>query len=313
MLYRHIKTDILLLKGGIFMEIRVLKYFLSVANYESISQAAKALHITQPTLSRQIMELEKELGTTLFSRGKRSKKIVLTPDGLLLKKRAQEIVDLADKTKAQFDPKNSYTSGDVYIGGGETKAMSVVARASLDLKKQRPNIRIHIFSGNADDVTERLDKGILDFGLLIGPAKIEKYDYLKLPLKDTWGLLIRKDSPLAQKDFIVPNDLKSQQLLMSRQELFRGKIADWFGDDIDSIKISATYNLIYNASIMVQEGMGCALCLDGLVNTAGNSSLCFRPFKPILQSSIYIVWKKHQVFSKPAEEFLEAIKKQISV
>lgn len=293
------------------MELRVLRYFLAVAREETISGAAELLHVTQPTLSRQLMDLENELGAKLFIRGNR--KIILTEKGMLLRKRAEEIVELADKAEAEFTAAEELVSGDVYIGGGETDAMRLIAKSAGSLQKEYPGIRLHLFSGNADDVTERLDKGLLDFGVLIEPSNMNKYDYIHLPVTDTWGLLMRKDSPLAQKDSIRPKDLEGIPLLSSRQAMTRNFLSGWYGRDFDKLNIAVTYNLIYNASLMVDEGLGYALGLDKLVNTTGDSSLCFRPLEPRLEAHLSIVWKKYQVFSKAAQKFLEMLQQNISV
>lgn len=289
------------------MELRVLRYFLTVAREESISAAANALHITQPTLSRQLIELEEELGTKLFTRGKR--KISLTDEGMLLRKRAEEITDLVDKTQAEVAASDETVNGDIYIGGGETHAMHLIASVLKDLQQEHPGIRVHLYSGNAEDVTERLDKGLLDFGLLIQPTDVTKYQSLRLPAKDTWGVLMRNDCPLAKRESIKPEDLWELPLIASRQRLTSGSVAKWMKKDYEKLNLVATYNLVYNASIMVEEGLGYALCLDKLVNTTGNSALCFRPLTPSLESGLDIVWKKYQVFSKAADLLLERMRK----
>lgn len=280
------------------MEIRVLRYFLAVAKEESISNAAEYLHITQPTLSRQIMELEEQLGTKLLNRGKRNHKITLTDEGILLRNRAEEIIALIDKTKSEFTIHDEVISGNVYIGSGETDAMRFIARTAKKLQGDYPNIRYHLFSGNANDVTEKLDKGLLDFGILIEPANIEKYNYIKLPVTDRWGLLMRKDSPLAKNEKISSNNIINIPLIASQQTLVRNEISGWSGFDFNRLNIVATYNLVYNASLMVDEGFGYALCLDKLVNTSENSNLCFKPLYPQLESHLDIVWKKIKCFLK---------------
>lgn len=295
------------------MELRVLRYFLAVAREETISGAAEFLHITQPTLSRQIMELEEELGSKLLIRGKRNQKIALTNKGMLLRKRAEEIISLADKAESEFNTQDEVVSGDIYIGGGETDAIRFIAKTAKNLRKNYPDVRFHLFSGNAEDVTERLDKGLLDFGILVGSASIEKYNYIQLPAKDTWGLLMRKDSSLAQKNYIKPEDLKNIPLISSRQALIHNEMSGWMKQDFEKLNIVATYNLVYNASLMVDEGFGYALTLDKLVNTTGSSNLCFRPLEPPLEAQLDIVWKKYQVFSKASEKFLEELQKQIRI
>lgn len=292
------------------MELRVLRYFLAVAKEESITSAAQSLNVTQPTLSKQLMELEDELGKKLFLRGNR--KITLTEDGLFLRKRAQEIIDLTDKTTSDFNNDCDDIRGNVYIGGGETDAMRFIAKTAKELKKEYPHIRYHLFSGNADDVTERLDKGLLDFGILIEPANMEKYDYIKLPVNDVWGLLMKKDCELAQKKTVCPDDLKEIPILTSRQTLVQNVISGWSGQDFQTFNIVATYNLVYNASLMVDEGVGYALCLDKLINTTGSSNLCFRPLEPRLEAHLNIVWKKYQVFSKATKMFLSKLQSEIN-
>lgn len=291
------------------MEIRVLKYFLAVAREGSITGAANALHLTQPTLTRQLQDLEKELKQKLFVRGKY--KISLTPEGMILKNRAQEIVDMVEKTEAEFQSISDFISGDIYIGCGETDSMKYLAEVMKDLQKEHPAIKFHIYSGNAEDVTEKLDKGLLDFGVLIQPIDLSKYDNITLPEKDVWGVVIRKDNPLAKKDDIKVEDLTDVPILASRQMSPKyskdSGFLDWFGDKFDNLNITATYNLVYNAAIMVKAGMGNALTLDKLANTSQESELCFRSLNPKLESGLDIVWKKHQVFSPAAKLFLEKL------
>lgn len=296
------------------MEFRVLRYFLTVAREGSMTAAADFLHVTQPTLSRQLKDLEQELGKKLFTRSSHS--IILTDEGMLLRKRAEEIVDMIDKLAAEFHSIEETISGDVYIGGGETDAMRQIARVVKDLQLLYPNIRYHLYSGNEDDVTERLDKGLLDFGILIQPADLSKYNYINIPAKDVWGVVMRKDSPHAIKDTIRAVDLLNVPLICSRQAMkqtfSKNDFADWFGEDFDKLNVVATYNLAYNASIMVEEGIGYAVVLDKIVNTSSDSNLCFRPLEPRLESGLNIVWKKHQVFSSAADMFLKEIQEKFS-
>ena len=290
------------------MELRVLRYFLAVAQEESISGAAEYLHLTQPTLSRQLMDLETELGKKLFIRG--SRKVSLTEDGVLLRKRASEIIELVEKTESEFWGTEEAVAGDICIGGGESDAMRLVARAARDLQRTFPNIHYHLFSGNAADVCERLDRGCLDFGILLEPGALTRSDYIQLPVTDVWGVLLRKDHPLAAKERIGSEDLLNRPLLLSRQSMGKDSLSAWFGQDYSTLNIAATYNLIYNASLMVEEGLGCALALDRLVNTTGDSQLCFRPLEPRLEVRLYVVWKKFQVFSKAAAKFLSTLQEK---
>lgn len=293
------------------MEIRLLRYFIAVANQQSISAAAQYLHLSQPTLSRQLSEFEKELGTPLFIRGNR--KITLTDEGIFLLKKAKEIVELVDKTEANFNQPAEIISGEIYIGGGETEAMHLIAKTLKSLLKDYPSIQFHLFSGNADDIKDKLDSGLLDFGIVIEPTDKQKYDYVKLPATNVWGVLMRKDSPLADKPFIQPIDLLDKPLLISRQTAVSNELTGWFGQNIEDLNITGTYNLLYNAALMVEENLGYALCLDKLINTSGNSKLCFKPLNPRLEVNLNIIWKKHQVFSNAANKFLEQLRNHIKI
>lgn len=295
------------------MELRVLKYFLTIAREGSIMKAAETLYITQPTLSRQIIELEEELGTKLIIRGNKNRKISLTDEGIRLRKRAEEIVELAERTELEFKNQDKEISGDIYIGGGETDSMRLIAKLALKLQKKYPNIRYHLYSGNADDITEKLDKGLLDFGILVGPANIKNYNYLKLPFTETWGLLMRKDSFLSTKSTIKKEDLIDLPLIISRQSLVENQVSGWGIQELEKLNIVATYNLIFNASLMVDEGFGYALCLDKLINTTSESNLCFKPLEPILTVNLDIIWKKHQIFSKAAEKFLQLLQEELTL
>lgn len=291
------------------MDIRVLQYFLAVAREESITKAAETLHMTQPPLSRQMKELEEELGVQLLIRG--SKKVTLTEDGVLLRRRAEELVDLLEKTKTEMRSSEQNISGDIYIGSGETDAISFVARAAETLQRSGHALHYHLYSGDAEHVTQRLDKGLIDFGLLIEPVDIEKYDYTRLPVRERWGVLMRKDAPLAQKASVCPEDLRDQPLIMSHQVTASSVMAGWFKTDLSKLHIFVTYNLIYNAAHYVERGLGYAIALDKLVNTTGNSGLCFRPLAPALEAGLCIVWKKHQVFSRASELFLRQLQREL--
>lgn len=297
------------------MEIRVLRYFLAIAREGSITNAANFLHVTQPTLSRQIHDLEDELGQKLFTRG--SHNMALTAEGMILRKRAEEIISMVDKTEAEFTSMEDAVGGDIYIGGGETDAIKFLAKVAKELHDTYPNVRYHLYSGNAQDVTERLDKGLLDFGVLVQPANLSKYDYLNIPAKDIWGVVMRKDSPLAKKETIRKKDLIGLPLICSRQaiseERSKNEFAQWFGEDFDSLDIVTTFNLVYNAAIMVDAGLGYAITIDKIANTSENSSLCFRPLEPRLDSGLNVIWKKYQVFSSAAELFLERLRESFVV
>ena len=291
------------------MELSVLQYFLAVAREQNISAAAQSLHLTQPTLSRQLRELEEELGKQLMLRGNR--KITLTQEGMLLRKRAEEILELVDRAEREVMRSDDAVSGDIYIGTGETDGVRQIARAANRLQACYPGIRFHIVSGDAVDVCERLDKGLLDFGVLLGDIDKTKYHYMELPMKDTWGVLMRRDSPLAHRESVSPRDLWDKPLILSRQVDNKSGLYRWLRREPSELHTVATYNLIYNASLMVDEGMGYAFTLDKLVNTTG-SNLCFRPLKPRLELGMYLVWKKSQIFSRAAELFLEGLDAQLT-
>lgn len=296
------------------MEIRVLRYFLAITREESITGAANSLHITQPTLSRQIKDLEEELGQKLFVRG--SHRITLTAEGMLLRKRAEEIIAMVDKTQQEFYSMKGNLSGDIYIGGGETEAMNYIASVCHEIQIDYPDIRYHLYSGNAEDVTERLNKGLLDFGLLIQPTDITKYNYLNIPAKDRWGVLMLKTCPLAKKEEIKVTDLVDLPLIFSRQVLQNrmetNDLAKWFGKDWKDLNIVTTFNLVYNATIMAKQGIGYVITLDNLADTSDDSPLCFRPLSPKIESGLDIVWKKYQVFSPAAKLFLNKLKEKFS-
>lgn len=291
------------------MEFRVLQYFLAIAREETISGAANRLHITQPTLSRQMKELEDELGKQLFIRGNR--KITLTEDGMLLRHRGEEIVSLVEKTEQEIMLSETTISGDIYIGGGETEGMRLIAKVIQKCQKEYPNIKFHLYSGNAQDVADRIEKGLLDFGILIEPADISKYDFIKLPTKDVWGVLMRKDSPLAKLDKITANDIKSLPIICSSQEMVKNELSGLLDINFDKLNIVATYNLIYNASLLVKESNVYALTLDRLINTTGNSSLCFKPLEPRLEVGLTFVWKKYQIFSRASKYFLTMLRVEL--
>jgi DNA-binding transcriptional LysR family regulator len=293
------------------MELRVLQYFLAVAREQSISGAAQSLFLSQPTLSRQLKDLEDELGKQLFVRGNR--KITLTDEGILLRKRAEEILELVEKTENELTASDEVIMGEIYIGAGETDAMRIVAKTSKRLSADYPQIKIHVFSGDALDVAERLSKGLLDFGILFEPVDLSGFEHIKMPVSDRWGVLMRRDSSLAKNEFIAPEDLWDNPLIVSRQQSEGSKLYNWMKKPFEKLNVAASYNLVYNASIMVDEGMGYAICLDKLINVTGDSNLTFKPLSPQLDANMHFVWKKYQVFSKAADKFLQYFKEDIRV
>ncbi|MCR5600782.1 MAG: LysR family transcriptional regulator [Ruminococcus sp.] len=292
------------------MDIRVLRYFLAVAREQSFSTAAERLFLSQPTLSRQLKELECELGKTLLIRS--NKGVSLTEDGMILRKRAEEIVELMDKTEQEVRQSKDSVSGTVYIGAGETYAIKLIADTAHNLKTDYPDIRYSFFSGNGTDVLEKLERGLLDFGLIFGSIDRTKYEAIEIPLHDTWGVLMRRDEPLAQKKTVTIADLMGLNLIIPRQLNHLIMISELIAEQTPDAHIVAEYNLIYNASVMVNEGIGTAITLDRIINVSGDSDLCFRPFEPRMEAVCSFIWKRYPVFSKAAVTFLEQFRKDIS-
>lgn len=291
------------------MDFRLLEYFLAVAREQNITTAAESLHISQPALSTQLKNLEEELGKQLLIRGvKGSRKVLLTEEGMILRKRAEEMLLLKKRTEEEISGSNEIIAGNVFIGTGETETVRLFAQVAKKLQKKYPDIRYNISSGNAEHVLEYLDKGIIDFGLLFREIDKQKYESIPVPIKDTWGVLMHKDSPLAIKESIQPQDLWDKPLIVPHQKGDDVFLNQWLQRDESQLHIAATYNLIFNASLLVDEGLGYALCYDKLINTK-DGNLCFRPLYPRLEVKGYIVWKKYQVFSKAAELFLQYLRK----
>ena len=288
------------------MELRVLRYFLAVARAESITGAAQLMRVTQPTLSRQLADMEQELGVKLLNR-KRNSKVTLTEAGVFLRQHAEEIVALADKTEAAFAASGELVAGDVHICAGETDAVRALARAARNLRERYPGIRMHISSGDREDVEDRMDKGLSDFGVLLGPSDFAKYDSLTLPVRDTWGVLMDSHAPLAEKGRICPEDLWDKPLILSRQTSSNNQFMKWIGKPVKELNIVATYSLAYNASLLASEGLGYALILDKIIRVGGDSGLCFLPVEGIPTVPVHLVWKKHQVFTTAATLFLNEV------
>lgn len=284
------------------MEIRVLRYFLAVAREGSVTHAAQRLHISQPTLSKQLKDLEGELGKKLFVRSSFS--IRLTEEGMLLRKRAEEILDMVDKTEEEFKALGDLSGGDVRIGAAESDGIKHLARQVKALQVQHPRIRVHLYSGDRSDLAERLEQGLLDFAVLVESNDLAKYNHLPLPGVDAWGVILRRDHPLAAKETFSPGDLLDVPLICPRQGL-QQELSGWFQEKVDQLNIVATCNLAYNGGILAREGLGCLLSFDKLVDTGPGSPLCFRPLAPPLHSKLFLVWKKYAVFSPAAEVFLE--------
>lgn len=290
------------------MEFRVLEYFLAIAREGSFSKAAKQLHITQPTLSRQISDLEKEIGKVLFIRGK--KQVSLTEDGVFLFNRAKEIVSLKDKTLIEFSKNDDNIYGDVYIGGGESLGMSLIAKTIKLTQDKYPNIRFHLFSGNAESVVEKLERGLIDFGILINSCVTDKYEHIKLGVCDQLGVLMRKDDVLANKNTISISDITNKPLIVSAQESLENIAKNNYEFNELTKKAICTYNLLYNASLLVREKVGYCICIDNIINTKG-SDLIFKPLEPRIDVKLILVYKKYNIFSKAASIFLDLLKQEI--
>lgn len=288
------------------MELRVLRYFVEAAREESMTNAALKLHVTQPTLSKQIKELEEELGQKLFVRGNYN--IRLTPEGEILYKRALDILDMVDLTTSEFASMNEFNGGSVYLGCAESEGITLLAKAAKQLKTKYENFRFHMYSGNAETVCERLDKGLLDFAVVVQNVDLSKYTYLDLPFTDTWGLIMRKDSPLASRTEFAMEELLGLPLIVSRQGA-TNEMPQWMQKNYSRLRIVATYDLIFNASILVREGLGYALGFDKLIHTGAQSSLCFRPIVPTITSPMRLIWRKTQHLSKAAELFLKEVRR----
>lgn len=285
------------------MELRVLRYFLMVAREGSITKAANLLHITQPTLSRQMIQLEEELGVSLFLRNKY--RITLTDDGILLKHRAQEIIELADKTEEEFKNKNEELNGKVSIGCGETKNMSFLSQNMANFRKKYPLVRYNIYSATADEIKDLMEKGILDLGLLMEPVDISRYEFIRMPHREQWGLLVRTDSPLAQKEAVTQKDLVGVPLISAKRELVQHELANWMGDYYEKMEFAATYNLIMNAANMVLNGVGAAF---GFRLEATYENLKFLPLSPGLETRAVLAWKKNQIFSDTVSAFIQFLR-----
>lgn len=294
------------------MELRHLRYFMAIAREGSLTKASEYLHVTQPTLSRQMQDLEEDLGVDLFIR--RSHRLELTDEGVRLRERAREILVLVDKTEDEFRCEQEGVSGDVYIGATETILVEYIALIAKEIREHHPGIRFQIHSGNEETISERLDSGMLDFGMLMEPADISKYHNLTLPETDVWGVLMRADSPLAEKDAITADDLAGLPIFASRQALGKSHtqniFSSWLGDKADMLDIVGTFDLITNASAFVREGLGYVFTVEGLMGLNADNALCFRPMLPELRPRSSIVWKQDRSFSPAAQVFFDEMMRQ---
>lgn len=289
------------------MELRILQYFLAVAREENITRAAALLHVTQPTLSRQLMQLEAELGVKLFYRGRHS--ILLTEEGMLLRRRAQEIVDLAEKTRRELRHEEELISGEISIGCGETQNMRPFAGMLSSFQREYPDVRFNIYTAIADEVKERLENGLLDVGLLLEPVEISRYHYLRMPLEERWQVLMRRDHILAEKEKITPGDLSGVPLIVAKRLSVRNELENWFGQEAKDMRIVSTCNLShYNQMIMVESGIGVAMVMEF---DCDNERLCMRPIEPEMRGGCVLVWKKGRTLSPLMTRFIAHIKSSL--
>lgn len=293
-------------KGGLCLEIRVLEYFMAVVREQSIVGAAESLHLSQPTLSRQLRDLEAELGKQLFLRG--SRKITLTEEGRILRKRAEEILSLVGKTREEISVREDAVAGEVTLGAGETHGLRFLARAARQVRQQWPQVHFQIHSGDDFDVREELDRGLIDFALLFRAVDEVQYDFLLLPDTDRFGVLLRKDDPLAGKALLLPEDLWDQPLIVPRGYVQGDAIAPLLGKPAGELNIVAGYSLLFNGAMLAAEGMGALLGYDRILNVSGESELCFRPLSTARPIPMRLVWKRHQAMSKAAAKFLEQVR-----
>ena len=287
------------------MELRTLRYFLAAAQEENITKAADILHVTQPTLSRQMMDLERELGVTLMLRGKNG--LTLTDDGIFFRQRAQEIVELADRLEKSFVERQNNISGMVVIGASETVGSQTLARLIKEFSGKYPAVQFTLYNETVDNIKDRLDKGLVDIGLLLEPVDVTKFDYVRLSQQDIWGLLVRDDHPLTEKESLTADDVAPYPLILPLRDNIRVEIIHWLGRDEKELTIPLFYTLLSNAALMVAEGLGCAFCMDGALAIRSDPRLRFMPLEPRRVTHSVLVWKKNKIFSPATSLFIQEI------
>ncbi len=293
------------------MEIRVLNYFLTVIREQGITRAAEVLHITQPTLSRQLAQMEEELGIRLFERG--SRRITLTNEGLLLRRRAEEILQLVDKTEKELIEQDQQIEGKVTFGCGEIGSVQLLPDLIESFHEKYPHVTFDIYSATADNVKEQMDKGLVDIGLLLEPIDIEKYDFIRLNMKERWIVVMRPDCCLAEKEYVTAKDLSGLPLIMPRRLKIQSELASWFGDSFDSLNVLFTSNLNTNAAVMVSRGLGYSIVIEGMMPFWDQSKITYRPLYPELTATSVLAWKRGQPFSPAVTKFIEHIKCFLSI
>lgn len=292
------------------MEVRVLRYFLTVVREESITKAAEVLHITQPTLSRQLSQLEGELGVTLFSRGTR--KISLTSEGMLLKRRAEEILELVDKTEQEMARQEELVEGVVAVGCGDLLAVQTLGELIRSFIQKYPRVTFDLYTATADHIKERMDRGVTDIGLLLEPVEMDKYEHIRLSRKERWGVVMRPDDPLAGKEKIRAKDLKDRPLILPGRLSVQSELASWFGDDYRNLHVRFTSNLNSSSSIMVCGGLGYSLAVEGSLAFWDPEKILFRPLFPELYATSALAWKRNQPFAPAAEKFIAHMRSSLT-
>jgi len=287
------------------LDIRVLKYFLTVVREENITRAADILHITQPTLSRQLSKLEEDLGVQLFLRGKKG--IALTNEGILFRRRASEIVELADKAERELSESEQLIDGEIAVGCGELESVKLITKLFMSFKEKYPNVHLDLYTGNADQIKQRIDNGVTDIGILLEPVEIEKYNFIRLNIKENWVVLMRADDPLAEKEYVTAQELSKLPLIMTKRQSIRNEIESWFRGYMDELNIAASSNLSTNASILVEQGLGYALIIEGSMPFIDKSKVACRKLYPERITTSVLAWKKHQPFSLAVTKFIEHI------
>ena len=288
------------------MEIRVLRYFLTVVREQSITKAADVLHITQPTLSRQLAQMEDEIGVKLFERG--SRRITLTNEGLLLRRRAEEILQLVDKTEKELIEQDEQIEGKITLGCGEIGSIQLLPDIFESFHEKYPLVTFDIYTATADHVKEQMDRGLVDIGLLLEPIDIEKYDFIRLDMKERWIVVMRPDCPLAEKEYVTAKDLSELPLIMPRRLKVQSELASWFGDDYDGLNVLFTSNLNTNAAVMVSRGLGYSIVIEGMMPFWDQSKITYRPLYPSLTATSVLAWKRGQPFSLATTKFIEHMK-----
>ena len=290
------------------MELRTLRSFLAVAREGNVTRAARHLHITQPALSRQLSELEREVGCELLVREPRG--VTLTEQGMLLRKRADEIVSLADRTEQELRSPAAEVEGDVWVGSGESRAMELIARAATAITNEHPRVMLRVHSGNGTDVLERVDKGLLDFGVVFGPEPSDRYESLRLPHEDRWGVLVRRDHPLATREEVSLDDLRGERIITSSEGGTLAEDATPMTEHLakEGFDVAATYTLLYNASLLVESGMGVAVCFDGIVATGEGTPFAYVSISNVPTTPAYLVWKRFVPLSRACELFLRGMR-----